>query len=626
MSRLANATAWVFAATLFLVATVTTNLTGFGIGAYPLTYDDVALPRFAVALVGAVLVWLALAFMIARGNTFSWDVTWVALGLLGAWAVASAIASRSVVSWLGQSERLEGAATVILYAIVYGAGLQIGRSRRFVRRMSAAFALGAVVLSIQGLLQVAKLDRTNYTVSGYSFYLGSAFASLGNPNFLGGVLVIALPIAIALGLATETRGVRAAWWAASALILVALYYTYSQGAWLAALVEVALAAGILMWRRARARGDDGGSNRRALRVTLLMLLIVVVGTAAIVGVTNLATSRGLRLWGANLKETSSGRVLLLQTTVAATMARPVFGFGPDNFLSAFRLYRPDRFVDVFGKVNTSNNAHSWPLEYAATLGIPGALLLCVVLVLALLGGRPRIDDAAETGPASALGIAIWIGAVGYVVQMMFNVAVLASTIPFWVLLGALAAPHARRLHLGRTVGYAVTAVCGVLCAAALVAAGTLLTADAAYISSRLAYNGNTPGDSLALAEKASHLNPLSVKYSRAIGQSLAAQASFVMAQPGARNDEVRAVYSQAKAAFDRTLAKEPDDYATLAWTAALQAKTGTYLRDAQLIAESKRTAEKAAGLDRTHWAVAPLLAGDTSASAIRLAFSAAGLP
>ena len=51
-----------------------------------------------------------------------------------------------------------------------------------------------------------------------------------------------------------------------------------------------------------------------------------------------------------------------------------------------------------------------------------------------------------------------------------------------------------------------------------------------------------------------------------------------------------------------------------------------FLHDKALLSESKLTAERAAGLDRTHWAVAPLLAGDTSPSAIRLAFSAAGLP
>ena len=55
MSRLSNAAAWILSGTLFLVVVVWTNLSGLGIGGQSLTYDDVALPRFAVALVGAAV-------------------------------------------------------------------------------------------------------------------------------------------------------------------------------------------------------------------------------------------------------------------------------------------------------------------------------------------------------------------------------------------------------------------------------------------------------------------------------------------------------------------------------------------------------------------------------------------
>ncbi len=40
-----------------------------------------------------------------------------------------------------------------------------------------------------------------------------------------------------------------AWWAGAAVMLGALYATYSQGSWLAAVIELALGAGLWVWSR-----------------------------------------------------------------------------------------------------------------------------------------------------------------------------------------------------------------------------------------------------------------------------------------------------------------------------------------------------------------------------------------
>jgi hypothetical protein len=204
---------------LFLVLVASSNLTGLGIGAWPLTYDDVALPRFAIALVGATAVWLVLAMMLHRGSVLLADQTWWILGALAAWVVVSAAVSDTTLVWLGQSERLEGVVTVVLYAVLFGAGLQLGRSEQLVRRFAGSVVLSSVVLALHGLLQTAKADPTNYTVSGASLYLWSAFASLGNPNFLAGVLVLAIPVAMGLALTTSHALGRAAWWGSLAVAL-----------------------------------------------------------------------------------------------------------------------------------------------------------------------------------------------------------------------------------------------------------------------------------------------------------------------------------------------------------------------------------------------------------------------
>ena len=204
MNRVATAAAWTLAATLCASMLAWTNLTGLGIGSRSLTYDDLALTRFVAGTIGIAAVWFLLALMIERGNPLSFDNTLLVLGALALWSVVSAAFAGTTLVWLGQSERLEGVATMFLYALAYGAGLQVGRARRVVRTLAATVAVCATLLAVHGLLQVVGLDPTSYLHSGSTLYLGSAFASLGNPNFLAGALVIALPIAGGLAVSASS--------------------------------------------------------------------------------------------------------------------------------------------------------------------------------------------------------------------------------------------------------------------------------------------------------------------------------------------------------------------------------------------------------------------------------------
>ena len=623
MARLGSIASWLLAGTIFLVLVAWTNLTAIGVGTHPFTYDDIALPRLVVALVGVASTWMFITIMMAGGFKLSWDPTWLLLGALSVWAIVAGGAASSTTVWLGQSERLEGVLTMALYALLFGAGLQLGGSKRTTRLLATALVCGAALLSIHGLLQVAELDRTSYMVGGYSFYLGSAFASLGNPNFLAGVLVLALPIAAAVGFTAPGRTARYAAWAGAVIIALALYFTYSQGAWLAVLIEIAIGVTFWLWgRQVGAREVSSSTKRSLVRAALPALGLLLVGITVIVVVTGIATQRGSRLWGSSLSETGSGRILLTQTTLNAVAARPVFGYGPDNFLAAFRLHRPARYIEVFGEASTNNNAHSWIGQYAATLGVLGAILLLAVIGCGLARSRPRWG---AHGPPDLLATAIWVAAIGFLVQMMLNVAVLASTVPFWALLGAISAPAAHRLDVARGVARASVVVCGVLVAGALVVSGMLLTADATFLASRLAYNGDAAGDSVALAERAAALNPLSVKYSRAVAQSRSAQV-FAAVAGNVSDAEVLTRYREAEAAFTDTLVLSPNDYAALAWLAGLQATTGTHLGDNALTSEARTTAIRASKLDVTHAGVARLLEGDTSDASARSALSVPGLP
>src|SRR6185503_14603556 len=81
---------------------------------------------------------------------------------------------------------------------------------------------------------------------------GRVFASLGNPNFLAGQFVVALPVLVALGSsASSSRGLRALARAAFAAGALAFVCAQTRGAWLGLLAGLAVA--VAAFRRAGGR-------------------------------------------------------------------------------------------------------------------------------------------------------------------------------------------------------------------------------------------------------------------------------------------------------------------------------------------------------------------------------------
>jgi O-antigen ligase len=604
---------WVVAAMLVIVPIATGNLTGFGIGSSPFLYDTVALPRLAAMLVLGTAAWALWWWKSAEGTPLAVNTVWGVLAALGGWAVVSAIASQQ--RWftvLGQSERLEGVVTIVFYAVLYGLALQTLRSKRALRLVAACFAGASTLLAAYGLVQFAGLDRGNYDIEKYGFTLRVAFATLGNPNFLGALLVLALPCAAALAL--SSHGIpRAAWGVSWVVLVLGLVATLTRGAWIAAGVEIGVASIVFA---AWVRSTKPALGRRTVWIAVVLGVVLVAAMGAILLRPDL---RQGKLYSSSGLES---RFALQRVAVAAATARPVLGYGPDSFIAAYRAQRGTALGVLDGPA-TQNNAHSWPFQYAATLGAPGALLLVLAIALALWWGRSALSPAqARSDPLMA---AVWIACLGFGVAMAVNVAMLASTVPFWVLLGALGARRAREVDVPRKAAVGAAAIGTLVAVLMLVASASLVAADARFLESRFYFNGVRPGDAVAEAGAASRLNPLSVKYARGEGQAAAQRVSSAIAA-GESKKNVYLESAAASAAFDRALAISPADYATLAWLAALQGETGAYVRDARLLAASRETAQKARLLDQGRSEVTALAAGDTSPQAIRGARAVLPLP
>ncbi|HTB33646.1 MAG TPA: hypothetical protein VK842_02175, partial [bacterium] len=128
-----------------------------------------------------------------------------------------------------------------LWALFLGASFSLGDPRSvgyFARALGLALGLEA----LYGILGALGWDPFSGAALDLGFN-GRAYGSLGNPDFLGGWLVLLLPLALAAAL-TACGRLRGAAWVTLAAGLVALLLTQARAAWLAGAVGLAVA----LWR------------------------------------------------------------------------------------------------------------------------------------------------------------------------------------------------------------------------------------------------------------------------------------------------------------------------------------------------------------------------------------------
>ncbi|MCL4369258.1 MAG: O-antigen ligase family protein, partial [Actinobacteria bacterium] len=183
--------------------------------------------------------------------------------------------------------------------------------------------------------------------------------------------------------------------------------------------------------------------------------------------------------------------------------RPIFGWGPDTFRFAFAQYRTAAYVATNGYSVTADNAHSYPLQLASGIGVPGMLLLFAffgsVLLVSTRGGV-----FSRRSPTSLLRAGFFAAAIGYLVYLMFGLSFSSGSSLLWLALAVMAAGTARTQVVrapswGRWARWPILATCGLL----IVASAIFVGADHFY------WRANSPGSPNRdhLYAQAESLNP-----------------------------------------------------------------------------------------------------------------------
>jgi putative inorganic carbon (HCO3(-)) transporter len=554
---------WALLAMVFLVPVAMSNLTFLGFS-LPFTYDQFDIVKVSLLRVLGLIALGAWAWDLLRrgGKVRRTPVDWLILAFL-AWVALTTVTS---IHWptalFGKPRRYEGLLSFVNYAVIYFLVLQFaGRAAR-VRALAKSLFFSSVIVAGYGVMQFIGWDPVRWGT--LPFEANRAFSTYGNPDLLGGFLIFSVTVALGLALAEKNLVWRLVYWAGFGLNGLALIVAFTRGAWIGGALGLALVAVIASRHHARMRRLDW----------------IPAGVSAALGAgiiwrslsnPNDVMNFGKRL--ASIFQLSGGsgqtRTEIWQAAFAAIKERPILGWGADTFRLVFPKFKPVEYVRDAGGTSVADNAHNYPLQLAAGVGIPGMLMMYGIFVWAGVRSFGTVFKRTDDPTRIVLG-AFWAAAAGYLVQLLFGLSVTGTTFLLWAALGVVLAPTARIVDV-RAPKWGTAAAAVILALAALGVGYQFLplAADKAYLGSRASSVGV---DRTEAARRAVRLNPFNGSYRAEVGLAYIAEVRGYLdlglkaQQAGEDTSQYEAAvkrsFASAEAALKDAIAFQPDEYDT----------------------------------------------------------------
>ncbi len=518
--RATSVAGWILVALVAIVPLAMTNLASLGGGL--LTYDVFQTPKLAVLCAGTALVLAALAWSRpAKARVLPKSLAWplLAFALL---AVVSTIFGLHVPTALfGSEEYRSGLVSWAAWLLLFLATIQLVRSTGMVRRLLMAVTIPGVIVAIYGLMQSAGLDAAAWSAVP-EWMLERGLGTIGNPDMLGGYLLFPLLAGGGLALSDTKIERRWVWWVCTGVVLAALTVSAVRGAWIAAVVGLALLA-----YSARLAGKVPRGSARI--VWIAAAVVVALAFAWSVSATGGATLRRVGVAGLDaFVAASNSRLLIWQDTAAMIAQRPILGTGPDTYLLGWWPVRSVEDVASSGFAAYTQDAHNYPLTLAATLGIPAAILLVGWFGYVAWRGWRWFAKSATTSAEGLPSAAFLAAVVAYLAFLMLGVTSVASSTLLWVGLGVVCAPLCRTVELSKVLRASLMGIAVISAVGLLVFAGRVWAADAALLRS---YAAQGPSEALSHAETAVSLAPWQTRYRARLAESRA-EVALAMASAG----------------------------------------------------------------------------------------------
>jgi len=348
--------------------------------------------------------------------------------------VSTCWSTSRLTSLFGAEESYGGLLTIASYALLFFAIRAVCRQAGHFRDLLAATGLATLIAGAYAIVQALKLDPLGWQRTHAFLGVERAFATFGNPTFLGGFMATALPLVAYLALRAAKRGPRPAlllWGPTAVVALAALGVTLARGAWLGTAVgALVLAAGLL---RSAATPQ---ARRRLLLAGGALLILATAGVAfsprargvlgAMLGRIALTMqSKPQERPEAGLSFEQEPRPAMWRVAWSLFQEHPIAGVGLDAFQLAYLKERSAAIWRVEGN-RTPQRAHNELLHTLATQGALGGAALALLAV----GVASGVRRAARLHPTE---IDLLVAAVAALVALAVHVSFSFTTVPLGLL-------------------------------------------------------------------------------------------------------------------------------------------------------------------------------------------------
>jgi O-antigen ligase len=215
----------------------------------------------------------------------------------------------------------------------------------------------------------------------------------GRTNYLAGLLILGLPVALGLSGSAARPGPRAGWALAAVIVATGLALSASKGAILA--FGIALLSALVVRPR---------PSRAVVGVALLLIapgaLVFIAGP--------LQEALAYRTQASALDYSMAERTDLYALGWNAFAAQPLLGVGLNNFSV---LAHSLRGIDTV--------PHNLTIGFLAELGLAGGVL-SLALMATLLAAAHRACVRALDSRTASLALGLWIATVGFAVHNQFE--------------------------------------------------------------------------------------------------------------------------------------------------------------------------------------------------------------
>lgn len=331
-------------------------------------------------------------------------------------------------SIIGGIKRHEGFPTLFSYIMVFWLASTYFRHRE-ASKVETLIGVATIIVSIYGIAQRLEYDIINFQGSGYD--ITRAFASTGNPVFLGQYLALTTPFLIAqiFFLDEVSTGRKVFRIIAAGLAIACSAFTYSRAGWIGIFVAVLIALPLMI--------------KKILKNWKYFILIFAIVGIAITFVHSIPSATSGKTPGTFLERvdvkgaveagTGGTRLSMWRSSLRIIKEKPLIGYGLETFKGIFPRYRELILIKIEGEMSMPDRPHNEPLYHIYSFGILGYTAFLWILVAYLWKSIKYLLN--KDSVYKSFVFAVLLAVIGYNVADFFSFSTGNSTPTYYLLLG-----------------------------------------------------------------------------------------------------------------------------------------------------------------------------------------------